>query len=59
MMGKAKHSLRTLMGPSGSTHGWTKTRDKDRNGRPQIVYRLGSFAVFNRVTLPLVRGFSE
>lgn len=58
-MAKRKQSIRTALGPSGSTHGWTKTRDKDADGRPQIVYQLGSFAVVNRVTLPLVRGFSE
>ncbi|WP_319568241.1 hypothetical protein [Cohaesibacter marisflavi] len=58
-MAKRQQSIRTVLGPSGSTHGWTKTRDKDRDGRPQIVYQLGSNQVINRVTLPLVRGFSE
>ncbi len=38
---------------------WSKSRGTDDKGRPQFVYKLGGFEVFNRVTLPLVRGFSE
>ncbi len=58
-MGKRKKSARFHLAPASSRNGWTKSRGKDSSGRPQFVYKLGSFAVVNRVTLPLVRGFSE